>query len=397
MFRIAKNLVKTLEQSVQDTLALSSSTSEIDAFFHSIPPALLLPQMQEQSGYSPEDAGSASVRSNVNESLSGLRIVFVHETQLQLQSYFDFIVGINDEPVPVIINQHGYSYPDYNRIVELLNEKCNNYVKLNIWSGKGGNYRDEYVSVQYKDESQLEDVSLAAVEDNQAANKKFQSLGFKVQWSPLIAATFVYHILNINLPNGPAEQAGLIPDEDYIIGCQDGLLATGGETLLQDIVKSRANHELILYVYNKIHDCVRPITVNIGGDGRLGCNVGYGFLHRIPTVAPSHTTGTATTATTTAPPPAIEPPAIEPPAQLSEEAFTPQVALPTAGKKRTKTKHTTGLVDTDYFNEGKDTAPPSSTNSKADVPPPQQASRHNNKHTHAHLQYICIHIFIYII
>ncbi|CCD25765.1 Grh1p NDAI_0F04470 [Naumovozyma dairenensis CBS 421] len=283
MFRIAKNLVKTFE----DTLSSSSDSNELNAFFQSIPPNFLVNQIY------PQNDSTSSL--NPNETVSGLRIVWVDETQLQFQSFFDYIVGINDDPLPLMQNQHGFLYPDYNQMYNILNTIITNtpnntsaMIKFNVWSAKGGTFRDEYVTLLPRDESQLDDISLTNNGSSPANGNysipAFQSLGIKVQWTPLLASTFTYHILQLNIPQGPAQVGGLIPDEDYIIGCQDGLLATGGETLLQDIVRSRANQELILYVYNKVSDCVRPITVSIGANGRLGCNVGYGLLHRIPTV-----------------------------------------------------------------------------------------------------------------
>ena len=265
MFRIAKNLVKTFEQSVQ---GLAQDGSQLDSFFQSIPPNLLATQLAQHEQNTMGDMSSFS------NNVSGLRIVWVDELQLQLQSYFDYIVGINDEPLPLMSNQHGYMYPDYNAIITLLNDYCNSMIKVNVWSAKGGVFRDIYVQLQPKDETQMEDVSLNNGNDNMMGGnqnnvaKLFQPLGFKVQWTSLMAATFTYHISQLNIPNGPAQKAGLIPDEDYIIGCQDGLLATGGDTLLQDIVRSRAGQELVLYVYNKVSDSVRPITVSIGPDAR---------------------------------------------------------------------------------------------------------------------------------
>ncbi|QLL31188.1 hypothetical protein HG536_0B00490 [Torulaspora globosa] len=374
MFRIAKNLVKTLEQSVQETLSLSQSSSQLDAFFQSIPPNLLLPQTHSHSQQDQEQPQHSVEQHHhprrFNEVVSGLRVVYVSETQRQLQSYFDYIVGINDDAIPLISNQHGYFYPDYNQITQIFNAHNNNTIKLNIWSAKGGIFRDEYISVVSKDGTNLEDVSLSS-NSMRESEHVFQPLGFKVQWTPLIASTFTYHVLNINLERGPAALAGLIPDEDYIIGCQDGLLATGGETLLQDIVRSRANHDLSLYVYNVVHDCVRPITVHIGGDGRLGCNVGYGFLHRIPTVIkPNHEHGPLEPSS-----PAAD---LEP---VSSSTFVPSSLVAPASAKKTgtkgKKKHSGAppkdALMSDYFSEGKDESAVSTMQHNGDesaVPPP---------------------------
>ncbi|GCF00126.1 hypothetical protein ZYGM_003221 [Zygosaccharomyces mellis] len=373
MFRIAKNLVKTLEQSVQETLA-GGNNQQLDVFFQSIPPQLLLTQAEAFK----ED----HVR--FNGMVSGLRVVAVEEHQLQLESFFDYIVGIEDQPIPLLGNAHGYYYPDYQQLIQLFNGRAGDSVKLNVWSAKGGTYREEYLSIRPKDENRMEEVSLTHMSDERG----FESLGFKVQWSPLVAATYTYHILNITLEYGPASAAGLIPDEDYIIGCQDGLLATGGETLLQDVVRSRAHHDLVLYVYNKAHDCTRPLTVSIGPDGRLGCNVGYGFLHRIPAVkevqeaqkyipeplsedafVPTQFTAATTVAAPEAPPASTD--------MAPETAATPLLPPQRSAhrKKHTSASPSTAGALGNYFDEGKDT---SSRLKAADQQPPPTKSTANN-------------------
>lgn len=356
MFRIAKNLVKSFEQSVQDTF--SQDSNQVDAFLQSIPPNLLTPQFMQVDPQSGEFV-PRTFTSDVSSSLSGLRVLWVDEYQLQLQSFFDYIVGINDDALPLINNQHGYTYPDYTKITEIFNNSCNSTIKLNIWSAKGGTFRDEYISIQAKNETQLDDVSLNdhSVNNSNTSNiKRFQSLGFKTQWTPLMAATHTYHIIQLNIPNGPAQQGGLIPDEDYIIGCQDGLLSTGGSTLLPDIVRSRANNDLLLYVYNKVSDCVRPITVHIGPDGRLGCNTGYGLLHRIPTVKTTDVIHNSPTVI-----PGVAPQVIQSPEPLSESAFVPNAlnsqgtsAPPPIARKKKAPANKEAVVMSDYFNEGKD-------------------------------------------
>lgn len=351
MFRIAKNLVKTFEQSVSETL---SGQDRLDGFFQSIPPNMLESQINKNMD-----------PATLSKVISGLRVVYVDELQLQLESYFDFIVGIDDDSLPLMNNQHGYLYPDYNEIIRLLNTHAEQAtpVKLNVWSAKGGTFRDEYLTLKKVElpEDHLEDVNLSTDSAvNSLSSKNFEALGFKVQWTPLVAATFTYHVLQLNIENGPAHIAGLIPDEDYIIGSQDGLLATGGETLLQDLIRTRANHDLVLYVYNKVVDCVRPVTVNIGSDGRLGCGVGYGFLHRIPTVRkPADTTPVASTA----------PPQQQFDEPMSEETFVPGIAKPPTTNKSAK-KHAVNVSAMgDYFNEGKDQSSQRKSETP-DVPPP---------------------------
>ncbi|SMN21399.1 similar to Saccharomyces cerevisiae YDR517W GRH1 Acetylated, cis-golgi localized protein involved in ER to Golgi transport [Maudiozyma saulgeensis] len=367
MFRIAKNLVKTFEQSVQ---GLAQDGSQLDSFFQSIPPNLLATQLEQHEQNTMGDMGSFS------NAVSGLRVVWVDELQLQLQSYFDYIVGFNDNPLPLMRNQHGYMYPDYNAIIELLNTYSNSMIKLNVWCAKGGVFRDIYIQLTPKDETEMEDVSLSngfngnipsENEPNNAA-RLFEPLGFKVQWTSLLAATYTYHISQLNISNGPAQLAGLIPDEDYIIGCQDGLLATGGDTLLQDIVRSRAGQELVLYVYNKISDSVRPVTVNIGADGRLGCGIGSGYIHRIPAVKQQLQEQQQQQQQQQPQQQQESFPPIDP-----ANTFTPSnindPLLPMASTHKKKKHVAATNIMTDYFTEGKDQSPrPSST--PVDVTPP---------------------------
>lgn len=96
------------------------------------------------------------------------------------------------------------------------------------------------------------------------------------------AAENVWHVLDVN-PNSPSDIAGLRPHTDYIIGA---------DTVLHDtedffnLVKQHEGKALKLYVYNSETDGCREVTItpneNWGGDGSIGCGIGYGYLHRIP-------------------------------------------------------------------------------------------------------------------
>lgn len=354
MFRIAKNLVRTLEESVSGSV----SDKPLDSYFNSVPPQLF-PIQDSDPRYSQQ-----------KDSLYGLRVVQVDETQLQLSSFFDYIIGFNNEPVPTIMKQTGSQnfgpqllYPDYARIIAIFNEHCGSSIKLHVWSGKGGVYREEHVHVspaKSMSEIPLDDTDMSSQNDptSMATSKVFEPLGFKVQWTPLVAATYSYHVLQLNIDNGPAAVSGLIPDQDYIIACQEGLLATGGEHLLQDIVRSRANHSLVLYVYNKSADCVRPVNVQIGPDGRLGCNVGYGFLHRIPAPIP------AATQEASARPQIIIP-------AMQGTVVSPPPASSASKKQAHHHANPPVTAMADYFQEGKDQSPKVSAAATPPPPPPQ--------------------------
>lgn len=109
--------------------------------------------------------------------------------------------------------------------------------------------------------------------------------GISVRWSQLSVADHVWHVLNV-APSSPADKAGLISHADYIIAAEDGLLDNGGESLLGKVVSRASPTEGILfYVYNREYDVVRPVRVHPSFDGKLGCGVGYGFLHALPAVS----------------------------------------------------------------------------------------------------------------
>ncbi|XP_077544201.1 Golgi reassembly-stacking protein 2 isoform X2 [Haemaphysalis longicornis] len=93
----------------------------------------------------------------------------------------------------------------------------------------------------------------------------------------------VWHVLDVS-PHSPAEAAGLRPFGDYIIG-SDSVLHESED--LFTLIDAHEGRPLKLYVYNTDTDGCREVTItpnkSWGGDGCLGCGIGYGYLHRIPT------------------------------------------------------------------------------------------------------------------
>ncbi|UYV70494.1 GORASP1 [Cordylochernes scorpioides] len=93
----------------------------------------------------------------------------------------------------------------------------------------------------------------------------------------------VWHVLDVE-PNSPAEQAGLRSDIDFVIG-SDSLLHEAEDFFT--LVETHEGKPLKLYVYSTDTDSCREVTItpnrSWGGQGSLGCGIGYGYLHRIPT------------------------------------------------------------------------------------------------------------------
>lgn len=92
----------------------------------------------------------------------------------------------------------------------------------------------------------------------------------------------VWHVLEVH-PSSPAELAGLRPFTDYIIGA-DSILHDNEDFFT--LIEAHESHSLVLYVYNTKDDSCREVTITPnhtwGGEGSLGCGIGYGYLHRIP-------------------------------------------------------------------------------------------------------------------
>lgn len=84
--------------------------------------------------------------------------------------------------------------------------------------------------------------------------------------------------------NSPAAIAGLVPEQDYLLG-------TVGESLedtqsLANLLAVHVDRVIEFYVYNTNSDVVRVVplmpTWSWGGKGLLGAEVGTGYLHRLP-------------------------------------------------------------------------------------------------------------------
>ncbi|VDO80993.1 unnamed protein product [Haemonchus placei] len=96
------------------------------------------------------------------------------------------------------------------------------------------------------------------------------------------ASQHVWHVVSVQ-PNSPASIAGLMSNSDYILGAESVL--NQADDLIA-LVQANEGKPLKLYVYNVDTDVVREVSLTPnsawGGEGCLGCDIGYGYLHRIP-------------------------------------------------------------------------------------------------------------------
>ncbi|KAG2458121.1 GORS1 protein, partial [Polypterus senegalus] len=93
----------------------------------------------------------------------------------------------------------------------------------------------------------------------------------------------VWHVLDVEA-SSPAALAGLQPFTDYIVGA-DQVIQDSED--FYSLIESHEGKPLKLLVYNTESDHCREVVVTPngawGGEGSLGCGIGYGYLHRIPT------------------------------------------------------------------------------------------------------------------
>ncbi|KAF3005045.1 hypothetical protein E8E13_009286 [Curvularia kusanoi] len=309
------------------------------------------PQEQQQSGVG--GAYGFQVLRNANQ-------------EIPLEPWFDFIIGINGRTI---------DNPDPALFATEVRNCAGNTISMGVFSAKGQVIREVYISIP--------------------AEKP--TLGVSLQWSPLAIAEDVWHILDV-APNSPADTAGLLPYGDYVIGSPEGLVR--GESGLGELVEDFMNRPLRLLVYNHEYNVTRPVTItptrSWGGEGALGCVLGFGALHRIPASleeppsAPGETMFAANSAATSFD---EKRPLISDissgagGAGNGSELFVPaNIAMPakspppqgTAPPKRKQRAHAaapgTGGLD-DYFKEGEQKSKEDdyTPKSKGGVPPPPKA------------------------
>ncbi|XP_049904469.1 Golgi reassembly-stacking protein 2-like [Epinephelus moara] len=173
-----------------------------------------------------------------------------------LEPFFDFIISISDTR----LNK------DNDTLKELLKMNVERPVKITLYSSKTLAVRETTVTPS-----------------NMWGGQGL--LGVSIRFCSFEGANEnVWHVLEVE-PNSPAAVAGLRAHTDYIIGA-DTVMCEGED--LFSVVETHEGKELKLYVYNTDTDNCREVVItpncDWGGEGSLGCGIGYGYLHRIPTL-----------------------------------------------------------------------------------------------------------------
>jgi len=175
--------------------------------------------------------------------------------QAGLEAFFDFIVAIGNTR----LNQ------DNDTLKNLLKANIEKEISMTVYSSKSGTVRQLFITP-------------STLWGGQGL------LGVSIRFCSFEGANEnVWHILDVS-PSSPAELAGLRQYSDYIIGA-DSVLHESED--LFSLIEAHEGRPLKLYVYNTETDHCREVTITPngawGGEGSLGCGIGYGYLHRIPT------------------------------------------------------------------------------------------------------------------
>uniref|UniRef100_A0A8C3AHS5 Golgi reassembly stacking protein 1 n=1 Tax=Cyclopterus lumpus TaxID=8103 RepID=A0A8C3AHS5_CYCLU len=171
-----------------------------------------------------------------------------------LEPFFDFILSIGNTR----LNKES------DLLKDLLKANVEKAVKLEVYNSKSQRMRE-----------------LEVIPSNMWGGQGL--LGASVRFCSFEGANEnVWHVLDVEA-NSPAALAGLIAHDDFIVGA---------DQVLQDsedffsLIEANEGKPLKLLVYNTQTDQCREVVVTPngawGGEGSLGCGIGYGYLHRIP-------------------------------------------------------------------------------------------------------------------
>lgn len=172
-----------------------------------------------------------------------------------LQPFFDFILSLDNKRLS----------EENEQLKELLKANAERAVKMEVYSTKTTRVRE-----------------LEVMPSNMWGGQGL--LGASVRFCSYQGANEnVWHVLDVE-SSSPAALAGLQAYSDYIVGA---------DQVLQDsedffsLIEAHEGKPLKLLVYNAQTDTCREVMVTPngawGGEGSLGCGIGYGYLHRIPT------------------------------------------------------------------------------------------------------------------
>ncbi|KAF8339602.1 GRASP55/65 PDZ-like domain-containing protein [Cantharellus anzutake] len=242
-----------------------------------------------QSGSSPQNG--ADVVYAPPKALHVLRVTpGSPASQTDIEPYFDFVLGVEGAPES---HERMVDAVQLERLVETHEGKAMN---LMVWSSKTNNVRQVLVvpsRLWVSEFTSSLDTSPHPLSPSHSRNTSLESIS-RIRKPSLLGLTMrlcepesaldnVWHILEV-MEGSPAESAGLVPYGDWIVGWSGGVLR--GENDFLEVVEAHVDKPLRVYVYSYDFDTLREVVLvpnrMWGGEGLLGCGVGFGLLHRIP-------------------------------------------------------------------------------------------------------------------
>lgn len=223
----------------------------------------------QESHFSPDDSNPSALRG-----IKGYHVLRVAESspasEAGIEPFFDYIVGIGGQPIT----------EDGDLLTNWLDQSEGKPIVLQVYSSRRQAVRNIRALPNRK-------WSMSPTNDS-----KPSLLGLSLRLcSPENALENVWHILDI-IEGSPAQDAGLVPFGDWIIGYAGGILR--GENDFYRVVEEHEERPLRLFVYNADYEVTREVVIIPNrswgsGEGLLGCSIGFGLLHRIPKTTTSTT------------------------------------------------------------------------------------------------------------
>ncbi|SAM76768.1 related to GRH1-acetylated protein, involved in ER to Golgi transport [Ustilago bromivora] len=199
-----------------------------------------------------------------------------------IEPFFDFCVGIDGVALDPTKDVDGAGDTAGLGAWKSLEEREGTQVMLDVWNSKRQQLRQVAIVPSRQWSSQPSTSSINGTSSEATSQPSLLGLSLRL-CNPSQALLHVWHILEI-LEGSPAESAGLVPFGDFVIGWPGGVLQAEGD--FYELVEAHTDRALRLYVYNSDYDHTREVIIvpnrEWGGEGLLGCGVGYGLLHRIP-------------------------------------------------------------------------------------------------------------------
>ncbi|KAH9812378.1 GRASP55/65 PDZ-like domain-containing protein [Melampsora americana] len=223
----------------------------------------------QESHFSQDGSTSSGLRG-----IKGYHVLRVAESspasEAGIEPFFDYIVGIGGQSIT----------EDGDLLTNWLDQSEGKPIILQVYSSR----RQEVRNIRALPNRKW---SMSPTNDS-----KPSLLGLSLRLcSPENALENVWHILDI-IEGSPAQDAGLVPFGDWIIGYAGGILR--GENDFYRVVEEHEERPLRLFVYNADYEVTREVVIIPNrswgsGDGLLGCSIGFGLLHRIPKTTTSTT------------------------------------------------------------------------------------------------------------